>query len=327
MRFFAYAWRAAIAYLALAAIVPTSVNSLRSHPSPTRDYATAMRLAADFRRGDSLATPDGRSILLVHGARAPRTIVLFHGFTNSPHEFQQLATGFYEAGDNVFVPRLSMQGLTGGDADTLSGVRAEALRDIADQSIDIATGLGDTVVVLGFSLGGDVAAWAAQFRPEVDRAVIVAPALGLSHVMSPLQAPLMNLALRVPNYSSHEAPDSLRPDRSLGWSTRGVAEMLHLGEAVLRFAKTRAPASHALYMLANAADHTVSRDAIYELSRRWTATGGRVTTYEFPDSLGLPHDTVDPEQLGANVATTYPVFTALVYGQPVPAVAARRAGP
>ena len=84
---------------------------------------------------------------------------------------------------------------------------------------------------------------------------------------------------------------------------------------------------HALYMLANAADHTVSLDAIHELSRRWTATGGHVTTYEFADSLGLPHDTVDPEEPGGNVALTYPVFTALLYGLAVPIAAGRTAAP
>ncbi|MDQ6768517.1 MAG: hypothetical protein M3Z54_00825 [Gemmatimonadota bacterium] len=79
---------------------------------------------------------------------------------------------------------------------------------------NLAIGLGDTVVVLGLSLGGDMATWTAQFRPEVYRAVIVAPTLGLAHMSSIVATPMMNLTLRIPNYSKNDPADSLRPDRT-----------------------------------------------------------------------------------------------------------------
>src|SRR5438552_4710154 len=191
MSVFAIAWRLALLSLGLAAVVPTRTRSLGPHPNPAHDYAAAMQLAAAFQRGDSMAARGGESILLVHGARAPRAVVLFHGITNSPRQYHQLAAVLYESGDNVFVPRLPNQALAGGDADTLAGLRSAALRDVADQSLDIAAGLGDTVVALGLSLGGDMAAWVAQFRREADRVVVVSPALGLSRVESYLQAPVM----------------------------------------------------------------------------------------------------------------------------------------
>src|SRR5437899_2947807 len=145
MSVFAIAWRLALLSFGLAALVPARTGSLGPRPNPAHDYAAAVELAAAFQRGDSMAARGGESILLLHGARAPRVVVLFHGISNSPRQYHQLAAALYESGDNVFVPRLPNQALAGGDAGTLAGLRAVALRDVADRSIDIAAGLGDTV--------------------------------------------------------------------------------------------------------------------------------------------------------------------------------------
>jgi hypothetical protein len=134
----------------------------------------------------------------------------------------------------------------------------------------------------------------------------------------------MNLTLRVPNYSKNDPPDSLRPDRTLGWSTRAGGQMLRLGAAVRRAAEKRAPAARDIRILVNANDRTVSRDAIDELAAHWSATGGRVSMFEFPDSLRLPHDVVDPDQVTGNTSASYPVLLALLYGSPPPANLARR---
>jgi esterase/lipase len=321
---FGVLWRAAVLYLGLATALPTSVRSLGPHSKAARDYAAAMQLAKAFRRADTAAATDGESIILVHGTRTPRAMVLFHGLTNSPRQFRELAAALYDGGANVFVPRLPQHALRGANADDLGRLTAEALRDVGDAAIDLASGLGDTVVVLGLSLGGDVAAWTAQFRPEVYRAVIVAPTLGLAHISSTVATPMMNLTLRVPNYSKNYPRDSLRPDRTLGWSTHAVGQMLRLGAAVRRAADKRAPAARDIRVLVNAADRTVSRDAIDELAAHWSATGGRVSMFEFPDSLRLPHDVIDPDKLTGNTSVVYPVLLALLYGSTPPANLARR---
>jgi esterase/lipase len=305
-----------VLYLGVAAALPTSVRSLGPHAGPTRDYESAMRLANAFQKADTATASGGESIILVHGHRTPRAIVLFHGFGNSPREFRQLAQTLYDDGDNVFVPRMRHHVARGPKTDDLSRMTAEALRDVADASIDLASGLGDTVVVLGFSLGGDLAAWTAQFRPEVYRAVIVSPALGLARVSTVGTTPMMNLTLRLPNYSNNKGSDSLRPDIVPGWSTRGVAQMLRLGAAVRRRADRHGPLARDIRVVVNGNDHTVNRSAIDELVAQWSARGGRVSMFELPDSLRLPHDIVDPQELSGDTAKTYPVFVALLAGSP-----------
>jgi esterase/lipase len=304
---------AAALYLVWAAAWSTSIRSLGPHPKPAADYQAALQLAQAFQLGDSAAATGGESIILVHGHRTPRAFVLFHGLTNSPRQFRGLAATLYDSGDNVFVPRLPEHALRGATSSDLGRLTAESLRNVGDAAIDIASGLGDTVVVLGVSLGGNVAAWTAQFRP-VTRVVIVAPALGLAHISTVLETPIMNLTLRVPNYSKKEGPDTLRPDRELGWSSRGVGQMLRLGTATRRAADKQAPAARDIRVLVNAHDHTVNREAIDELVEHWSATGGHVSMFELADSLRLPHDIVDPDELTGNTRVTYPVILALLYG-------------
>ena len=56
-------------------------------------------------------------------------------------------------------------------------MRAEDLRDFADRMVDVAAGLGEQVIMVGLSAGGIVTAWAAQHRPEIDKAVTISPSL------------------------------------------------------------------------------------------------------------------------------------------------------
>ena len=298
----------------LTAFLPTNTDSLVSRPQPATDYDAAVARARLFQRGDSIATTSGRSVLRVHGHRTPRAFVLFHGLTNSPYQFRDLADSIYEAGDNVFVPRLPWHALPGGTQRELARIRATALRDVADASVDIASGLGDTVIVFGLSLGGTMAAWVAQFR-SVDRVVIAAPALGVSHVTAALETPLMNLGLRLPNYSHDDPADPRRPDRMPGWCSRGIAQMMALGLAARREASEAGPRTKAIRMLVNAHDHTVSRTLIDNLVASWRAKGAPVETYELSDTLRLPHDVVDPTEQGAQPSVTEPVILALLYGR------------
>ena len=315
---FGILWRAAVLYLGLAAGLPTSIRSLGPHPQPARDYEAATQLLQDFRRADTAAAIGGESIILVHGHRTPRAFVLFHGFANSPRQYGELAATLYAGGDNVFAPRLPQHALRGGTAGDLKRLKAESLRDVADAAIDIASGLGDTVVVLGFSLGGNMAAWTAQHR-AVARVVIVSPALGLSRLSTVAQTPVMNLTLRLPNYSQNDPADTLRREHALGWSTRGVGQMLRLGAAVRHAADEHAPSAQDIRVLVNANDETVNRDAIDELVAHWSARGGRVSMFELPNSLRLPHDIIDPDEYGGNTKAVYPVILSLLHGSTPPA--------
>ena len=288
--------------------------SLGAHPHPAVDYEAAMERVRVVQRGDAAAAPGGESIVLVHGRRVDRAIVLFHGFTNSPRQFRRLAEILYDRGANVLVPRLPGQALRDETAPELAHMTAEQLRDCADSAIDIALGMGNSVVVAGLSLGGSLAAWGAQYRHELARAVAVAPALALAHIPRIADPVLQHVVRRLPDCAPSATPDPLRPDRVAGWSTHAINEMVRLGMAIRRAARTKPPATRDIRLLLNAHDHTVSRTRNVELAAHWSAAGGVVSVWEFPDALGLPHDVVDPDEPSANTAASYPAILALIDG-------------
>src|SRR5258705_498785 len=100
-----YAIGLAAMCLILAAIVPAGVGGLGPHPAPIRSYGAGLVRAAEVVRADSDAAPGGGSIILLHGHRTARTVVLFHGFTNSPRQFRQLAAALHRDGGAGHSPR------------------------------------------------------------------------------------------------------------------------------------------------------------------------------------------------------------------------------
>jgi hypothetical protein len=79
------------------------------------------------------------------------------------------------------------------------------------------------------------------------------------------------------------------------------------------------PATHDIRILLNANDRTISRSAVLSLARRWVQHGASVEGFELPDSLGLPHDVIDPRQRVHRTDVVYPVVRALAYGEVPPA--------
>lgn len=296
------------------ALVPLRDDDLRSASPVAHSYDDALRIVAlQHADDDSVAVPEARSILLTHGSRAPRAAVLLHGVTNSPRQFRPFAERLYAEGYNVYVPRLPHHGERTGGAKNIEQMTAEELRTLGDASVNVGKGLGDSVIVVGLSAGGTMAAWIAQQR-DVDRAVVIAPALELASVPSALSQPLIGLAVRAPDVTRREAPEPNARDREPGWTTRGIGQMLRLGAAVREESRDHRPAAHAVVFLLNANDRTVKARPALELAARWAARGTRVNVYEFPDSLRLAHDVIDPRERGADTAAVYPVLDALVNG-------------
>jgi len=308
---------AALLLIALIALVPPRAADFSSHPAPALSYADAVnRIVMRQQVDDRVAASGGRSMLMTHDARTARVVVLFHGLTNSPKQYEHLGTLLYEAGDNVYIPRLPHHAERNGNAKTLAGLTAEELRACADSAVDAARGLGDSVVVAGVSAGGTITAWVAQNRPDVRRAVIVAPLLEIGRVPSFLGAPLMNLALHIPNLTRNDSPDSLRPDRELGVSTRAIAQVLRLGVAVREASDSTGPRTRDIIFVMNANDHTVKTAPAVALARRWAMNGATAVVYQFPRSNGLPHDIAEEAHPNADPALVYPTLEALIHGEP-----------
>jgi carboxylesterase len=303
---------AVLALVAVLALTPVSTSGLESNSDPAASYDEAVqRFEATAAQESSVYGPcDSR--LMTHGGPTDVAVVLVHGLTNCPKQFVDLGEEIYATGANVLILRMPYHGLASEDGASIGGVsnvgaiRAEDFRDYADEAIDIAAGLGDDVRVLGLSAGGVVTAWIAQNRADVDRAVVVSPAVSLPGGMPDiLDYGFRNLFSRIPNLS---VPSGGKLDHAYaGESTRALAEMYVLAKAVEDQAAEGRPAAGSIAVVTNANDDQVDNGDVREhLAEAWLAAGEDVVTYEFPKSLGLRHDLIDVDQPDQQTDLVYP---------------------
>jgi alpha-beta hydrolase superfamily lysophospholipase len=310
---------ALVAALVLA-LVPVGTGGLGAEPEPTTTYKAAIDRYEAVSAAEGDVRPECRSRLYTDGARADRVVVLFHGLTNCPRQVVELAEELHADGATVLVLRAPDHGLR-GDVGEIGGVDAEDFRDYADDAIDIASGLGSEVTVMGLSLGGMLSAWAAEERPEVDRAVVIAPALAVGGVPGFVADGFTNLFARLPNLKLPSGGDVLPHAYPPAIATHPTAQMFRLGKHVEDVAQRDAPAAPVAVVL-NDNDKTISNDAAESLATTWQEAGANVTVVRLPKSWGLPHDVVDVAQPKQRVDDVYPVLVALAEGKQPPAVPA-----
>jgi len=288
-------------------------------PDATRDFNGAVaRIETRQAQDDSVAASGARSVLLSHGHPTPRAFVLLHGFSDSPSQFRALGEYFFAQGDNVYIPRLPHHADRIRRVRELGRVRAQELATFGDSSVDVARSLGDTVIVVGLSAGGAIGAHLVQTRPEVARAVLLAPAIGAGRLSDENQRELIEVASILPDIHRSERPDSTRPDYIQGITTRGLAQVLRLGQSVREDAGSSSARGRGAVLVLNELDHTVSEDASLDLARRWSQHGASVLAYRFPASARLPHNVMEIPQRGGNPELVLPVIEALALAQTPP---------
>ena len=313
----ASAWKVLSAGVTLGACAvafwPISTSKLTSHAEPSAEYAEALARFEQLRAQDgSNVNPICASRLLTHGTSTERVVVLLHGVTNCPQQFVAFGESLFARGYNVLIPRMPHNGFADRMAEDLRNLRANELAAFADTVVDIATGLGTHVTIVGLSAGGILAAWAAQYRGEIARAVIVAPSFAILH-MSPLRRwVVQNLSVRLPPIPRVDSGEfALRKPRhtSLRNNSRAIGEVMRLGLATYRAAKVAPPAARSLVVVTNAADATVDNTVTTRVVERWRAAGHTdIDTYTFPGEPRLPHDMIDPDQPEGRVERVYPVL-------------------
>jgi carboxylesterase len=291
-------------------------RGLESRPDPAATYAEALERLARLEAGeDDTILPICRTRGLLHGQPTGQAVILVHGLTNCPQQWAPFAELLYARGCNVLLPRMPRHGLADRLTTEPARLRAEDLRDFADRVVDVAAGLGEQVTMVGLSAGGIVTAWAAQYRPEIDKAVTISPSLGLGRYARWLQLIFMNVALALPDVQTHrfQRADGGVPYAYVGWSSRALGEVLRLGVATARAAVEARPACQHLVVVTNDNDRAVSSQLTRQLVTAWQSRGlKQVEFYEFSREQGLPHDLIDPNNAQQRVDLVYPILLDLI---------------
>ena len=303
------------------AVWPAAVSlpDAPGRPAASWDEAVGrVRTIQAAEAADPSLLPACRTRLYDHGARTVDVVVLFHGYTNCPTQFDALAQQFADLGYTVLVPRMAAHGAVPGTAGLFGSLSGEQVVAHADASMDIAVGLGDHVAVLGLSGGGAVASYVAQFRPDVDRVVAVAAFLGIPQVPGWLTPAAINAILLAPPVDQYDpAPDEARrgayPHGASDTSTHAAVAYMRVGQTVFSSAVGEGPKAGSVVLVINDADTTVNNAMIEDLGRWWNGIApDRSSIYHFDASLGILHDMITPDRDGQRVDLVYPLLIELV---------------
>ena len=171
-------------------------------------------------------------------------VVLLHGMSASPAQFERYARDLYARGHNVLVPRLPRHGHADRLSTALARLRPDELYDAVVDYVAIAHELGDRVTIAGFSLGGLLTAWIAQHY-RVRPCVAIAPFLGVAIDSGRLMTALAELLLRMPNRFQWWNPilrERQMPEHGYPrYSTHAIAHAYRVARTVLDEAHEAAP--------------------------------------------------------------------------------------
>ena len=302
----------------MARVSSTGLDPTAFPARPAQNYAEAVTRIEALQALDG---PDVRSDsgtrLWTHGAQTERAIVFYHGYTNAPPQYKLLGEQFHQAGYNVLAPRLPHHGLQDPLTTDQMNLTAEELITLAQETTDIAFGLGKRVTIAGLSCGGVMAGWAAAFRPDVFLAMGMAPAANFPFVPMWVSSGFRKLAPHLPNFfiwwdprvkGKIQGPPHAYPR----FSTRGLGQIFRMARVLYDYADHQAPMAQHIALTTSAFDTAVSNKTIYKLMDRWRKQGATIETYEFPKEQKVWHDIIDPSNPTGQIDITYPVVTRML---------------
>jgi hypothetical protein len=158
----------------------------------------------------------------------------------------------------------------------------------------------------------------AQHRDGIDDVMLIAPFFGMYGVQpSAIDATAATLS-KLPNF--YQWWDSSKKDNLPGpvyayprFGTHCMADTIQLSRAVRDNLNGRPLFAKKLIFLTTASDRGANNGLTNEIASQLKAREGeRVITYEFPESLGIPHDMIDPAQPGAKTDRSYSKILELV---------------
>lgn len=221
-------------------------------------------------------------------------VVLLHGLTASPPAWEAIAPLLHARGASVVVPRLPLHGHSDRMTSALRALTPDVLAEDLRELFVRVSALGGRVTVVGHSLGGTLALFAATTLPGIDRVVAIAPFLGISRVPYEMHRPLLAVLRVVPNLFLWWNPIDRMKNQPLHgyprYPIRALSTGIVLAEAAVR---NGVSGVHAIDLVLNGRESSVSNRAARRLVQTWRTSGASVGLHVL---RGLPrsHDIIEP---------------------------------
>lgn len=248
-------------------------------------------------RSLTIAAEDGTGLhvrVAVPADASAGTAVVLHGASDHGGRLRKLSGALAAAGWRTACPDLRGHGLSDGPRVHV-GRFEDYLTDL-DRVVDAVAAPGESVAVVGVSLGGLIAGRFLQTRPErVRSAALVCPLFGFGfRVPDPL--------LRAGRWVARVRPETRlsSPARSgNATSPRFVTAgwFVEIERAIAAAWREAGPTRPNVHLMQSTADEVVDADA----TRAWADRLGRVATFE--TVAGADHDVLDGPHAREVVAT------------------------
>lgn len=229
--------------------------------------------------------------LYAHGKKTDSVIVYFHGFTNCPYQFSALAQMLHKEGHTVLVPRIPFHGYKDKMTTALRDLNDKKLTDFIDKILNIASGLGKDVTVIGLSGGGVMALYAAMNYP-LYKVISIAPALSFPLLPWSIQGPFMWATKPLSSLYIYWSDYSSKSKAYPRFPLRALRSFFEIGTRIL---SNTTPKSKAFILVTNENDPTTHHRAVEILENTWKPVLGPAYKHVIiPRKLHLPHDFIDP---------------------------------
>ncbi|MEU8181384.1 alpha/beta fold hydrolase [Micromonospora sp. NPDC049047] len=291
---------------------PLPRRGLRVALPPQFDFDTAIRTAEAViaaEAADPAVGPESRSRLLSHGRRTGRVVLLLHGYTLAPEQYDGLAEEFFDSGYNVWIPRAPHHGTV--DKRAHHRVEADELATYAVQALAVAAALGDEVGVVGISGGAVLAAWLAQVPGDVvRRLLLLSPFFG----PDPRQAPAFAVRPLITLYGRRLLPDRVT---SRGYSLSAVTQYLTIARSLPK--PPRRTGLRSVAVAISPLDGVVDLAAAVTVPRRIAdANAIPLQVCTLPAALGVGHNILNLAALDDQGAELRRRYVALYEGGSTP---------
>lgn len=247
-----------------------------------------------------------------HGSRTEKVVVLLHGYTGCSQQYNALAQVYYDRGYNVYIPLAPHHGYVKAEH---NNVEAAGLVSYTNNAINVAAGLGEEVGIVGISGGGVLATWAAEYRNDtVKRLLVLSP----FYKPSATEAPSWQVKPFTILYGFGLLPDRFTEPDKQGFSYRALSQYLRI------VANYKSKSELAQVQLTSVGVVTTPHDDVIDLEKARAIpemlaeqTNSLYHAYEIPPSWQVGHDIVSPENpdINGRAANLYPIYIALYEGR------------
>lgn len=265
--------------------------------------------------------PLAKTRLFSHGKKTNTAVLWFHGYSTCPQQFVPLGEICFERGMNVYIPLAPCHGINDPLSKETLKLSEAGLKEYAAQSLALACGLGENVIVGGLSMGGAITLWLAQRHAEIKRAIVIAPAIGYRSIPAPFLRPVVTAIGILPDrmhwWDAEKKLADHHPEYTYAWvSMHGLAIFPRLGLEVRKLNKTNPPAAVEVWMVINDHDEAVDTAYVQKVALELKKTkGDGLKIYHFPDELGLIHNCVSEELPQEKLDLVYPVLMDIIEGK------------